>query len=151
MIRRKKRFRWTKARERNHTERFFNKLKQFRRIATRDDKLGANFLAFIQLATVRISLRLIDQALALVGDVLTFVRIYSTVVSWSPRQGASRPRPAPRPASARDSPRGEGLTCRPALGMAAPRSGGYDQRRKSSRWKRPRPRRRFMASSRASS
>jgi transposase len=63
MIRRKKRFRWTKAiyRERNHVERFFNKLKQFRRIATRCDKLGATFLAFIQLAAVRISLRSIES------------------------------------------------------------------------------------------
>ena len=63
MIRRKKRFRWTKAiyRERNHVERFFNKLKQFRRIATRYDKLGATFLAFIQLAAVRISLRSIES------------------------------------------------------------------------------------------
>jgi transposase len=64
MIRRKKRFRWTKAlyRERNHVERFFNKLNQFRRIATRNDKLGASFPAFIQLAAVRISLRLIEYA-----------------------------------------------------------------------------------------
>jgi len=64
MIRRKKRFRWTKAlyRERNHVERFFNKLNQFRRIATRNDKLGASFSAFIQLAAVRISLRLIEYA-----------------------------------------------------------------------------------------
>ena len=63
MIRRKKRFRWTKAlyRERNQFERFFNKLKQFRRIATRYDKLGATFLAFIQLAAVRISLRSIES------------------------------------------------------------------------------------------
>ncbi len=63
MIRRKKRFRWTKAlyRQRNYVERFFNKLKQFRRIATRHDKLGATFMAFIQLATVRISLRLIES------------------------------------------------------------------------------------------
>lgn len=63
MIRRKKRFRWTKAlyRERNNVERFFNKLKQFRRIATRYDKLGASYLAFLQLATVRISLRLIES------------------------------------------------------------------------------------------
>ena len=42
-------------------ERFFNKLKQFRRIATRYDKLGASYLAFLQLATVRISLRLIES------------------------------------------------------------------------------------------
>ena len=63
IIRRKKRFRWTKAlyRERNRVERFFNKLKQFRRIATRYDKLGASFMAFIQLAAVRISLRLIES------------------------------------------------------------------------------------------
>jgi transposase len=63
MIRRKKRFRWTKAlyRERNQVERFFNKLKQFRRIATRYDKLGATFLAFLQLAAVRISLRSIES------------------------------------------------------------------------------------------
>ena len=60
---RKKRFRWTKAiyRERNHVERFFNKLKQFRRIATRYDKLGASFFAFIQLAAVRIWLRSIES------------------------------------------------------------------------------------------
>jgi transposase len=63
MIRRKKRFRWTKAlyRERNQVERFFNKLKQFRRIATRYDKLGATYLAFIKLAAVRISLRSIES------------------------------------------------------------------------------------------
>jgi transposase len=53
---RKKKFRWKKAiyRQRNHVERFFNKLKQFRRIATRYEKLGANFFAFIKLAAVRI-------------------------------------------------------------------------------------------------
>ena len=60
---RKKKFRWKKTiyRERNHVERFFNKLKQFRRIATRYDKLGATFLAFIQLAAIRISLRSIES------------------------------------------------------------------------------------------
>jgi transposase len=35
-------------------ERFFNKIKQYRRIATRYDKLTANYLAFIQLAFVRL-------------------------------------------------------------------------------------------------
>ena len=60
---RKKKFRWKKAiyRQRNHVERFFNKLKQFRRIATRYDKLGATFFAFIQLAAIRISLRSIES------------------------------------------------------------------------------------------
>ena len=36
--------------ERNLVERFFNKLKQFRAIATRYDKLARNFLAGVQLA-----------------------------------------------------------------------------------------------------
>ena len=36
-------------RERNLVERFFNKLKQFRGIATRYDKLARNYLAAIQL------------------------------------------------------------------------------------------------------
>ena len=37
-------------RERNLIERFFSTLKHFRRIATRYDKLAANFLAIVQLA-----------------------------------------------------------------------------------------------------
>ena len=36
--------------ERNLVERFFNKLKHFRAIATRYDKLARNFLAGVQLA-----------------------------------------------------------------------------------------------------
>jgi hypothetical protein len=38
-------------------ERFFNKIKQCRRIATRYDKLAANYLAFIKLASIRLWLR----------------------------------------------------------------------------------------------
>ena len=41
-------------RERNLIERFFSKLKHFRRVATRYDKLAANFLAVIQLASMRL-------------------------------------------------------------------------------------------------
>jgi transposase len=41
-------------RQRNLVERFFNKLKHFRRIATRFDKLARNFLAAVALASVRI-------------------------------------------------------------------------------------------------
>ena len=37
-------------RARNLVERFFNKIKQCRRVATRYDKLSANYLAFIKLA-----------------------------------------------------------------------------------------------------
>ncbi len=44
-------------RQRNLIERFFNKLKHFRRIATRYDKLARNFLAAIALASIRILLR----------------------------------------------------------------------------------------------
>jgi transposase len=38
-------------RERNLIERFFNKRKHFRAIATRDDKLARNFLAAVQLVS----------------------------------------------------------------------------------------------------
>jgi len=41
-------------RARNLVERFFNKIKQCRRVATRYDKLAANYLAFIQLASIRL-------------------------------------------------------------------------------------------------
>ena len=41
-------------RERNLIERFFSKLKHFRRVATRYDKLAANFLAMVQLASMRL-------------------------------------------------------------------------------------------------
>ncbi len=40
--------------ERNRIERFFNKLKQFRRVATRYDKLLANFMGFVKLASIAI-------------------------------------------------------------------------------------------------
>jgi putative transposase len=43
--------------ERNLIERFFNKLKQFRRVATRYDKLLANYEGFVQLAAIAILLR----------------------------------------------------------------------------------------------
>ena len=44
-------------RARNRIERFFNSIKQCRRIATRYDKLAANYLAFVQLASIRLWLR----------------------------------------------------------------------------------------------
>ncbi len=43
--------------ERNFAERFFNKLKHFRAVATRYDKRDDNFLASVQLASIRIWLR----------------------------------------------------------------------------------------------
>jgi transposase len=47
----------TLYRERNQVERFFSKLKHFRRIATRYDKLAENFLAMVKLASMRLWLR----------------------------------------------------------------------------------------------
>jgi hypothetical protein len=45
-----------------NVERFFNKIKQCRRAATRYDKLAANYLAFIQLASIRLWLRANESA-----------------------------------------------------------------------------------------
>jgi transposase len=44
-------------RQRSLVERFFCKLKQFRRVATRFDKLARNFLAATALASARLWLR----------------------------------------------------------------------------------------------
>src|SRR5438445_3026139 len=49
-------------RARNLVERFFNKIKQCRRVATRYDRLAANYLAFIQLASIRLWLRVNESA-----------------------------------------------------------------------------------------
>ena len=56
---RKEKFCFSKRlyRERNLVERFFSKLKHFRRVATRYDKLAGNFLAMVQLASMRLWLR----------------------------------------------------------------------------------------------
>jgi transposase len=43
--------------ERNRVERLINKLKQFRRVATRYDKLANSFLAFVKLALAFIKAR----------------------------------------------------------------------------------------------
>jgi|TARA_Y100000294_G_scaffold109896_1_gene101960 transposase len=48
----------TLYRERNRIERFFNRIKHYRRIATRYEKLAASYLAMLQLAAVRVWLRL---------------------------------------------------------------------------------------------
>ena len=44
-------------RERNLVERFFNKLKHFRAVATRYDKRADNYLAGVKLASARIWMR----------------------------------------------------------------------------------------------
>ena len=47
---------------RNLVERFFNKIKHCRRVARRYDKLAANYLAFVQLASIRLWLRVYESA-----------------------------------------------------------------------------------------
>ena len=44
-------------RKRNLVERFFNKIKQFRAVATRYDKRDDNYLAGVKLASIRIWIR----------------------------------------------------------------------------------------------
>src|SRR6202042_3028835 len=53
--------------ERNIIERFFNKLKQFRRVATRYDKLLVNFMGFVKLAAIAIWLKRLIRHHALVN------------------------------------------------------------------------------------
>ncbi|MFB9913054.1 transposase [Rhizobium paknamense] len=45
---------FTAYRDRNHIERLFNRLKQFRRVATRYDKTRKSFAAFLVLVAARI-------------------------------------------------------------------------------------------------
>ena len=47
---------WALYRERNIVERLVGRLKEYRRIATRYDKLAASYLAFVNLAAIRICL-----------------------------------------------------------------------------------------------
>ena len=51
-------------RGRNLIKRFFNKLKQFGRVATRYDKRLANFLGFVKLAAIAIYLKSFIRHLA---------------------------------------------------------------------------------------
>ena len=48
---------WWQYKERSNVECFFQKLKQFRRIATRYEKLAARFLAFVHIGCVSILLK----------------------------------------------------------------------------------------------
>ena len=61
-------------RARNLVERFFNKIKQCRRVATRYDKLAANYLAFVQLASIRLWLRVKPQCLPRIALIIGAAR-----------------------------------------------------------------------------
>ena len=62
-------------RARNRVERFFNRIKQCRRVATRYDKVAANYLAFVQFArTAFWSLKLLSSRLNLFAPTQTYRR-----------------------------------------------------------------------------
>lgn len=48
---------WHVYKQRNLVERFINRIKRYRRVATRYDKTARNFLAFVRLAAIMVLLR----------------------------------------------------------------------------------------------
>ena len=48
---------WDLYRERNVIERLVGRLKEYRRVATRYDKLDRHYLAFVQIAAITVWLR----------------------------------------------------------------------------------------------
>ena len=46
---------------RNRIERYFSKIKNARRVATRYDKLANSFLAFVEITSIRYWLRFVDR------------------------------------------------------------------------------------------
>jgi transposase len=70
-------------RDRNLVERFFNKIKHCRRVATRYDKLAANYLAFVKLACIRLWLR-VYECTALVNSRFVMKRCFARVLTEDP-------------------------------------------------------------------
>ena len=73
-------------RHRNQVERFFNRIKHCRRIATRYDKRAANFLAFVKLAAIRLWLRVYESTALVCGP--SAIESKST---QSPKRAARNP------------------------------------------------------------
>ena len=48
---------WSRYKDRNVVERFWSKVKQYRRVATRFEKKARNFLAFVHVASIMILLK----------------------------------------------------------------------------------------------
>ena len=67
-------------RARNRVERFFNRIKQCRWVATRYDKLAANYLAFVQLASIGLWLRVALTVIA--RSEATTQSIFSASALW---------------------------------------------------------------------
>jgi len=47
---------------RNRIERYFNRIKNARRVATRFDKLASSFLGFVQITSIRYWIRFVNTA-----------------------------------------------------------------------------------------
>src|SRR4029453_6299760 len=77
-------------------ERFFNKIKQCRRVATRYDKLAANYLVFVQLASIRLWLRVNVWLVGELGKNFRFCRrLRDRFVPCCPRSPRQRLRGPP--------------------------------------------------------
>ena len=72
----------TLYKERNLVERFFNKLKHFRRVATRYDKLLVNFLGFVKIAAIAILMRSLNCHYDL-GQPLIYNSVFCRIMSFS--------------------------------------------------------------------
>jgi DDE family transposase len=81
-------------RKRNLIERFFNKLKHFRRIATRYDKTARNFLAAVLIAATRLWARFESATL-----LLQVWELQQLLPSSQSRAGVEEPSTASEPAS----------------------------------------------------
>ena len=99
---------------RNLVERFFNRIKQFRRIATRYDKLAENFLAAVKLAAVRVWLGVFACYVAERGHAFVDRELYLPK-SWTDDKARMAKAHVPRELidSAHD-----GFATKPALALA---------------------------------
>jgi transposase len=70
-------------RARNLVERFVNNIQQCRRVATCYDKLAANYLAFIQLAPIRLWLRISESAPSLARQKRRRAELRKTSWAWA--------------------------------------------------------------------
>lgn len=98
-------------RERNLVERFLSKLKLFRRVATRYDKLAANFLAMVQLASMRLWLRAYECTAQIMTCLKAAIHLASRRIAFHAARSPCRVRRAQRfpfspPATATGKPSG---------------------------------------------
>jgi Transposase DDE domain len=97
--------------ERNIIERFFNKLKQFRRVATRYDKLLENFIGFVKLAAIAICLKQLNRH----HDLVQFAEIAAShskmKFRWNGNSTSRRTVPGLPEAVSFESRRHGGLLC----------------------------------------